>query len=309
MLKWTVPLCIAGALAVLLWPKPEPYEADYFVPIAISALPMGLALADTPPEGVEIRVRGPENVVRRLPDRPLVYPLDLSGLAAGVTTIPLRPERFGLPREAALLQVRPDALTLRIEREVTREVPVRVAVSGQPASGFQLEAARPIPPGALLRGPESRIEPVHEVRTRPIDISGARRSKKVEVALDLVEGVRAVTPGGVITAELTFAEVIEARVFPRLSLVGRHGAHPFTITPAHIDIEVRGPVNTLERLETEGIDAYVDLKGLGPGVYPRRAVISLPVETTLLGAAPEIFTVKIDPHTAPHAAGPPRPSR
>ena len=43
----------------------------------------------------------------------------------------------------------------------------------------------------------------------------------------------------------------------------------------------------------KGLQVYVDLKGLKPGVYKKRATITLPVKTTLIDAEPEIFKVKI----------------
>jgi len=38
---------------------------------------------------------------------------------------------------------------------------------------------------------------------------------------------------------------------------------------------------------------YVDLKGLPPGTYVKRATITLPVKTALIGVTPEMFTIKI----------------
>lgn len=306
MLKWIVSLFIAGVLAAMLWPKPEPYETDIFVPVDISVLPEGLALTGIPLEGVEIRVRGPEKMVRSLSDRQLQYRLDLSGVAAGIQSIPVSPERLGLPREIAILHVHPDPLILRVEKEVSKEVPVRVMVSGEPASGFFLADTRPIPSSAVLKGPESRIDTVKEVRTKPIDITGAHQSMKEEVALDLMEGVQAVTPGGVILAEVTLAEQFATRTFPAVPLIGKNCPHRFTITPSQIEIEIKGPVNTLEKLQAKGIEVYVDLEGLSPGVYPRRAVIALPVETTLLKATPEIFGVEIETEGASGAKPQPK---
>jgi hypothetical protein len=299
MLKWIVSLGVVAVAALVLWPSQVPYEADIFVPLEISALPEGLAPAGMPVEGIEIHVSGPERMVRGLHDRQLVYRLDLSDVSPGMSSIPVRPERFGLPRDIAILQIQPDPLVIRIEREATREVPVRVTLSGEPATGFYIAGTRPIPPTAVLRGPESRIDPVTEVRTRPIDISGAHEKMKVEVALDLAEGIRAVAPWGVITAEVDLAEKIGVKAYADVPLMARNTLHRVRITPAHIDIEVKGPVGILEKLAAEGIEAYVDLKGLGPGVYPRRAVISLPVETTLVRAFPEIFTVQVDALTLP----------
>ena len=57
---------------------------------------------------------------------------------------------------------------------------------------------------------------------------------------------------------------------------------------------IRGPVNTIKRLaQGNGIRVYVDLKGLKPGMYIHPAVIDPPLNTTLLEAKPEVFTVQL----------------
>jgi hypothetical protein len=293
--KWLVPLSVAIALVLFLWPKSGPYEADIFVPLDITALPAGLALKEMPPHGVEIRVRGPEKAVRHLLGQPLAYRLDLSGTSEGVTSIPIRPERFGLPREVAILHAHPDPLIFSIEREINKEVAVVVTVTGSPAPGFYVAGLRPIPSTVVLRGPKNGLDPVETARTKPIDVSGFHESTKKEVALDLIEGVVPVGPGTVILAELTIAEKEATRTFAQIPVTGKNARYRFTITPPQIGIEVKAPVNTLKKLETDGIEVYVDLQGLTPGVYPRRAVIALPVDATLMQAKPEIFTVKIQP--------------
>jgi hypothetical protein len=43
----------------------------------------------------------------------------------------------------------------------------------------------------------------------------------------------------------------------------------------------------------DDFSVYVDLSKLEPGVYVRRATIALPLNTTLVGVDPEIFTVNV----------------
>jgi len=72
------------------------------------------------------------------------------------------------------------------------------------------------------------------------------------------------------------------------------GNYRYVITPASIEILIRGPMNTLKKLaQDNGIQVYVDLEGLKPGTYVRRAVIKPPLNTTLVEAKPEVFTVKV----------------
>lgn len=307
MVKWLLPVCIAGILAVVFWPKPAPLETDIFIPIEMTGLPKGLALAGTPIKGVEIRIRGPEPAVKDLQNRQLSYHLDLSAATAGLKSTPIHAERLGFPREVAILHIHPDPLVIKIEKEITKEVPVGVNIYGKPASGFYLVKAEPIPPVVVLRGPENRLAPVKEIRTKPIDVTGARESIKKEVALDLQEGIQPVSQNGVILAELTIRERVATRTFAGVSVKGKNARYQFTVTPPLIEIEIKGPVTTLEKLGEKGIDVYVDLQGLAHGVYPRRAVISLPMDATLLRATPELFTVKIEPRALGRTAEPAPP--
>ncbi len=50
--------------------------------------------------------------------------------------------------------------------------------------------------------------------------------------------------------------------------------------PPVITINVKGPAKLLESLSTSpDFNVYVDIKGLDPGVYVRRATLELPVKT------------------------------
>ena len=93
---------------------------------------------------------------------------------------------------------------------------------------------------------------------------------------------------------IVIKEKIVTRKFKDIPVKGKHTPYAFSISPPVIAIEVKGPVNILEKLLTEkSINVMVDLKDLKPGVFVRRAAITLPVNATLVSANPEIFTVKI----------------
>ena len=98
----------------------------------------------------------------------------------------------------------------------------------------------------------------------------------------------------VVFAEIFIEEKTDAKIYHDIPVEGRDTQYRYSVSPPGVNIEVKGPVNVLEKLYTEkGIKVYVDLKGLKPGVYVRRAAIALPLKTTLVSAEPEIFTVKI----------------
>ena len=174
-------------------------------------------------------------------------------------------------------------------------MPVKIAYSGKPAAGFTVAGALAKPFSLNLRGPETILDPIEEILTKPIHIKGLSASLKKEIAVDLPENIEIVAHSGIILAEVVIEEKIVTKKITDITVMGKGTTYEYSIKPPAIDIEVKGPENIIEKLLKEtGVKVYVDLKGLNPGVYIRRATIPLPVKTTLIRVKPEIFTVKID---------------
>ena len=101
-------------------------------------------------------------------------------------------------------------------------------------------------------------------------------------------------PADPILAHIDIAEKLITRSFRDLPLKGRNTGLPYSITPPAISLDVKGPANIVNVLETsEVFVVYVDLEGLKPGVFVRRATIVLPVTTALVGVETRTFTVTI----------------
>jgi len=221
--------------------------------------------------------------------------LDLSGVEVGIRSIPIDQDRIPLPKGISIVRVNPSFITVKVEKEIQKEVPVIISFSGKPAPGFIVSSATAKPSSVTLKGPESILAPVVKALSEPIDIKGLSESFKKEIALDLAEDLEGDSPSKLVLAEILIEEKIASRKFNDIPLEGKGTPHIYSITPPAINIEVQGPVNILEKLNTEnGLKVYVDLKDLKPGVYVRRATITLPVKTTLVGVKPELFTVKIE---------------
>lgn len=293
-LKWFILCFLFGACFLLLWPGSSLHETDIFIPVDIGKTPEGLTITGPPLRGIEVRVRGPKALILTLSDLNLRYVLDLSGIDAGVKSIPINQDHIRLPNGISIISINPSCLTVRAEKEVERKLPVIITFSGKPASGFLVADAVAKPSSVILRGPESILGFLEEVPTKPIDINGLSESFKRETALYLAEEIDVLSSSGIILAEIFIEEKIVTKEFHDIPVEGKDSPYIYNITPPAINIVVKGPVNILEKLHRKnGLKVYVDLKELKPGVYVRRAAITLPVKTTLVGVKPEIFTVEI----------------
>jgi YbbR domain-containing protein len=269
-------------------------ETVIFIPVDSGQIPEGLTITGPSPKGLEVYVRGPKSTISMLSDLKVRYVLDLSGVHVGINSIPIKKDRIILPKGISIEKINPTFLTVTIENKIKKELPVKILFSGKPATGFTVSGAVAKPLSVILQGPENILGPMDKVLTKPIEIKGLSESFKKEVALDLVENLEIISPSDIVFAEISIEEKIVTQKFFNIPVEGKNSALGYVITPPEINIEVKGPVNIIEKLHTEKwITVYVDLKGLPPGTYEKRATITLPVKTALIGVTPEMFTVKI----------------
>jgi YbbR domain-containing protein len=292
--KWLVFCFLLGVTAILSCSGFTAHEAEFFIPVEISGIPSELTVTGSHLKGIEVRVRGPKSALETLAKLKPKYLLDLSGAGVGVKTIYFDQHRIALPKGVTIIKITPELLTIRIENEIKKELPVIISLSGKPASGFIVAGAVAKPLSSVLRGPQNILGPMEKVLTKPIDIKGMSESFKKEIVLDLAEDLEVISASKVVFAEIFIEEKIAAKLYHDIPVEGRDTQYRYSVSPPGVNIEVKGPVNVLEKLYAEkGIKVYVDLKGLKPGMYVRRASIALPLKTTLINAEPEIFTVKI----------------
>ncbi|MCG6909842.1 MAG: hypothetical protein LJE94_06920 [Deltaproteobacteria bacterium] len=272
----------------------EVIDTSLKIPVKAVNVKPGLIMTRPSIQGIEIQVSGSAEQLQRLRGAKLVYELDLSALADGVHTIPILSERIKLPKGISIVKTITPAITVRIDREIKKEVMVVVSTEGEVSPGFRVTGTSASPSKAELSGPQDVLNSIGHITTNPIDISGATESFKKEITLDLVENVKVLFPSEPIIAHIDIEGKMVTRSFKKLPVKGYNATYPFSITPPVISIDVKGPVNVVSALEdNEEFAVYLDLAALKPGVYVRRATIALPVTTALVGVSPEIFTVTV----------------
>lgn len=294
--KWVLFYGLLVLLSVVLTYFTPMKDAVYFLPLDPGPPPEGMMIAGKMAGGVEISVQGPAGAVDAWFKTEPRYQLDLKGLNAGLTSVRIQREGFPVPGEIEILGIEPDRVTVRLEEKATRAVPVVVRFSGKPAADFIVSYTRVEPATVELVGPKSVVAPMTSAATKAVDIEGLSDSVKKEVVLDLPEYVTLSGEKRPLNAEITIAEEIITRTLEKVPVFGRRTGRTFEIIPAQARIVISGPARTVESVSPgEGIEVFVDLSDLSPGVYVRRATITLPVNVTLVGVTPEIFTAKILP--------------
>src|SRR3981189_1497878 len=107
-------------LAIGLWlvvARSPVAEGVLNVPIVFEHLPEKLEMQSTNSTEAQIRVRGPERLVRRLRSADVSAPIDLAAGIPGSHTFDLTPSNVHVPNTLEVVQINPAHVTVMMERE------------------------------------------------------------------------------------------------------------------------------------------------------------------------------------------------
>jgi len=142
------------------------------VPIEFRNIPENLEInTETVPQA-QIRVRGPQRIVRRLQASDIYAEIELSGMKSGERTFDLTAQQIHQPRELEVVQVIPSQFHLTFDTRLSRQVPVRPRVVGNFAAGYVIGHIEADPATITISGPRQRVEAVEAAITDPVDASG-----------------------------------------------------------------------------------------------------------------------------------------
>ncbi len=163
------------ALAVGLWlavTRDPVTEVAVEVPIEFRNIPENLEINTESIPRAEIRVRGPQRVVRRLQPADIYAEMELGEMKPGERTFDLTAQQVHHPRELEVVQVIPNQFHLTFDTRLTRQVPVRPRAFGNFAAGYEIVRVESSPSTITISGPRQRVEAVEAAITDPVDASG-----------------------------------------------------------------------------------------------------------------------------------------
>ena len=153
---------LALILAVLVWVVAErqanPSSEKSFrdpIPLTLQNLPAGMVTYEASADKVQVTVRAPDNVWNEInPDEVSAW-IDLSGEESGTLDLPVN---VSVPNRAApVVKIEPAFVRLKMEPLAEAQLPVSIAVSGEPALGFASNPIETTPATVTVRGPASFV--------------------------------------------------------------------------------------------------------------------------------------------------------
>jgi YbbR domain-containing protein len=133
--------------------------------------PRGYVILD-PVQTVKVRLRGPDRQIRNLAPQVVDVVVGVERAEAGSVDLPISFDQVLRPVGISVLSVEPGSLRLRLDRELSRELPVSPRLIGEPAGGVVPLHPVSRPSQVLVAGPLSIVTGLAEVSTSPINLDG-----------------------------------------------------------------------------------------------------------------------------------------
>jgi YbbR domain-containing protein len=287
---------VALALGTLLWFTVSGQQVERtvpLVPVVYQNVPEALEITDQT-EAVSVHVRGVDSQVSSIQPGQIELRVDLTGAKAGSLQLPLRTDQVVAPFGVEVTQVDPGTVTLTLEKAGSAVVEVRPTLEGEPAAGFVMGDVTVEPSTVVVVGPERRLRASTYGVTDRVSIEGARTTVTQTVNV------------GVADAELRLREPRLAKVTVRIEPAGNRTmagvlitfrdvgpGHQLTADPEMVSITARGPNSLLSALDPATLLPYVDVAGLGPGVYVLPVRAELPDKLSIAAITPASVSVRI----------------
>ncbi len=241
------------------------------------------------PDRVRITVSGsPTQVGAIRPDALGQIQLDLSeGRRASVY---LDAAALSFPAGVRLVQVQPASLQLQWDDFVERPVPVRVEMSGMPATGTHVVGDVEIVPRSVrVSGPALFVGAINMIRTDALDVTGlpAGRHERRLPLESVRAGVAVDAPAGIRVTFVVDREIVERR-FEQVSVTSV-GAGNVDVRPPSVTVILRGAPSAMSAVVAQSLVPTIEVP-IAPA-----ARTNVRARVTLAHVPPDVSLVGIDP--------------
>ncbi len=299
--------CFLFSLFFLCACNSQPVETDLLIPVDFSNVPDNLVLTSFHTDKIEIKIQAEPELLDKINRENTRYSVDLytdlefdpagdsDSIEPGVYLIPVEKSRIPMDPAIKILSINPPYLSVSLEKKLTKRFQVNVPYTGKPAKGYIALDAAALPASVELTGPASVIENIRELKTKPVDITNAHENFKKELPLDLPGSSIKASPDHIIAVTIPIQQKLLEKAMENIPVQVWGSTRRVTIEPDCISIRIKGPFEIANNKKiTDKIYSFIDLKGLGPGVYARHAYINIPAGLVMTDASPRVFTVKIE---------------
>jgi YbbR domain-containing protein len=281
-------------LALALWfavSGEERTETTLILALELTNTPPNMVITSEVPPNLQVRVIGPRSIISKLSQTRLTQTLDLTGYKSGRHLYYFGPNSFSFPRGVQVIRISPNPINLTLVTSMTRSLPIRPVLEGQPPQGYEVLGAETRPQKVVVKGPFTELEDLRFINTLPIDVSHLTERTVISTDLDFKNLHLSLKEPVPILAEIDIAARPLARTISGIAVVAVPG--PASLKPAQVTVSLKGPWRQVKDLKADDLKATVDTQNLAPGRHRLNVSVSLPDGLSLVKVQPAAVTAVV----------------
>ncbi len=268
------------------------------VPVSIET-GEGYAVLDQSADTVRIRFRGSREDIRFVSSDRISVSVDMSGRNDRLRqTVKLSPRYVRAPSRAHAVQFEPEEITVTMDREVERLLPVKASLTGTLPEGIQVENTVCDPAAVRIQGAEQLLVDLEQVRTAPINLDGRYRSFSTHVSVAVDGQPWSATPDRV-GVDIRLVERAAQRVMKNNTvrpLLAPQDRRSVTIRPQTVSVNLRGSPVRIQNVTSADIYTYIDCTDLTePTEYEVPVRADVPSGLQVESIDPSVVQVTVNP--------------
>ena len=154
----------------------------------------------------------------------------------------------------------PEHISLEIEDEIVRYIPVSANISGEPAHGYEKRNVSVIPDRMEVIGPRSIIEDINALLTEKIDITDISDNFSSDVAISTINEYLHFKNDTIVSIKVNVAPVETTASFKGIPVIFENLPPDVNMKDVtyNVDVGVRGAMLVLEKLKASSFIASAD---------------------------------------------------
>ncbi len=258
-----------------------------------------------------IRISGPESVVNRITEVRAVQ--DVSGMHDSFqeTVSLVCMDAYGDSVVDKSLEMDVDTVTMDLAIHPTKNVPVKLTVSGSPASGYSLVDLNYNPQSVAIAGEESVLEKVNAIYVQDVDVSGLSEKKELNLKLTdyLPEGTYLADEGNdQLAISMDFEKQTEREIsitVADIEVLGKAENLEYALASSGVfRIKLKGLEKDIRNVTKESLQLKTDVTGLEAGEHELKITYAVPKNATVvvMGSLTATITEKTEQDTSSEGA-------
>lgn len=293
--NWVIKL-VSLILAASLWflvAGEEKVDMTVQIPVEVINLPENLEVANQVKTELAVTVTGPQALIRTL-SRDVTRTIDLSNAVAGPVVIENDIDSIPMPWGVRVLRVKPAELILKLDKLITKKLPIQPITTGEIPKGYTLSSVMLEPASISINGSEALLQHIEDLRTKPLDINGLTRSAMSHTSLDIPAEIAELIGQPVVTASIIIEEKMLHKAVSNIPITIKkeHSPAGLQLSTSAIKVHAIIPYSVAE--STKKLESLfsisVNTAGLQPGTHTLKVQVTAAKGIEILEAQPELIT-------------------